>query len=177
MKSIVIYTSNTGYTKQYAEMLSKDLNCQAVSRKQLSQVNLNDYNMIIYGGGIRANKISGFKSVLKKLENLKDQKVIVFAVGATEKSDVNTTTLLEKNIKENHVDYPLFYFQGGFDPSRLSPAMRFMLNNVKKSILKKQAKNPASLDKGDKDFLDFFQSTHENIRHENLEEIIQYVNQ
>jgi menaquinone-dependent protoporphyrinogen IX oxidase len=176
LKSIIIYTSKTGYTKQYAQMLSQSLQCPLISRKELASVKLGDYDRIIYGGGIRATKICGLRSMLSRFRTLSDKEIIIFAVGATSKSPEYRDDLKHKNLTEQNLDYPFFYFQGGFDPDRLSYFMRYMLRKVKKSILKKQAKNPDSLDQGDKDFLDFFHTPHSNVDKGNLEEMLDFIN-
>ena len=175
MSTIIIYTSKTGYTEQYAQMLSEALNCEAVQSNHLDQVNLKDYDTIVYGGGIRALKINGLKHILPKLNQLEDKRIVLFAVGATEDSETNSNSLLEKNIEGNHVHYPMFYMQGGFDPDRLSLFMRFMLRRVEKNIRKKEINNPETLSAEDKDFLDFFQSPHEHIERENLEKLINFI--
>lgn len=175
MSTIIIYTSKTGYTEQYAQMLSEVLGCEAVKSSQLNQLNLEDYDTIVYGGGIRSLKINGLKHILPKLNQLEGKKIALFAVGITENTEANTTSLEEKNIDDNHVDYPMFYMQGGFDPDRLSLFMRFMLHRMEKSIRKKESDDPDTLSTEDKEFLDFFQSPHEHIERDNLEKLIHYI--
>lgn len=175
MSTIIIYTSKTGYTEQYAQMLSEALDCEAIQSSHLEQVNLEDYDTIVYGGGIRTLKINGLKTILPKLNQLEGKRIVLFAVGVSENNETNTTSLYEKNIEANHVHYPMFYMRGGFDPNRLSLFMRFMLHNVKKSIHKKESNNPDTLSTEDKEILDFFQSPHEHIERENLEKLIDYI--
>jgi len=175
MSTIIIYTSKTGYTEQYAQMLSEALGCEVVQSSHLDQVNLEDYDTIVYGGGIRSLKINGLKHILPKLNQLEDKKIVLFAVGASENNETNTTSLHEKNIEDNHIHYPMFYMQGGFDPDRLSLFMRFMLHRVKKSIRKKETNHPDTLSEEDRNFLDFFQTPHEHIERENLEKLIDYI--
>jgi len=175
MSTIIIYTSKTGYTEQYAQMLSEALACKAVQSKELSQLKLEDYDTIVYGGGIRSLKINGLKHILPKLKLLQGKRIVLFAVGATENNKINNASLHEKNIEDNHLDYPMFYMQGGFDPDRLGLFMRFMLHRVEKNLHKKELNNPDNLTTQDKDFLDFFQSPHEHIERENLEKLIKYI--
>lgn len=42
MKSIVIYNSQTGFTKQYAEWISQEAGCECVSLKKASKIKLSD---------------------------------------------------------------------------------------------------------------------------------------
>ena len=53
MKSLIVYGSQYGTTKQYAEELSKRTNIKVISFKKINQ-QINDYDNIIYLGGLYA---------------------------------------------------------------------------------------------------------------------------
>ena len=42
MKSIVVYTSKTGFTKKYAQWIAEDLGCEAKGLNEISGENLAD---------------------------------------------------------------------------------------------------------------------------------------
>lgn len=176
MRSIIIYKSYTGYTEKYAFLLAETLKCQCINLKQSKGIDLKDYSTIIYGGSVRASKISGIKAILKKLSGLKDKNIVFFAVGANEKTNENTTLLCQKNLEENHIDYPLFYMQGGFDPDQLNIILKLILKKVAISTQKKADKDPGSLSAEDRDFLKFFQSKHNEVSQENMYELLVYIN-
>lgn len=175
MKSIVIYKSNTGYTKEYSLMLSESLNCEVIPLDRIRTLNLSDYDTIIFGGGVRASKITGIKSLIKRLPQDASQNIIIFAVGANGLSDHNTQELRAKNLVENNIDYPLFYMQGGFDPEKLNFALKIMLQGLAKSMKKKADKDPESLSQEDKDFLAFFQDKHDEVSKDNTLPLISFV--
>lgn len=79
MKSIVIYKSSTGFTKQYAEWIAEEMGIKAVDINKVSTINISDYESVIFGGWIMASNISG----LDKIKQLKPKKLIVFAVGSS----------------------------------------------------------------------------------------------
>lgn len=79
MKSIVIYKSSTGFTKQYAEWIAEEMGIKAVDINKVSTINISDYESVIFGGWIMASNISG----LDKIKQLKPKKLVVFAVGAS----------------------------------------------------------------------------------------------
>ena len=172
MKSIVIYKSNTGYTKAYAQMLSEKLDCKVYELGKSNHLNLADYDRIIFGGGVRPSKISGIKTIVKKVATLDNKDIRLVAVGANGKSPENTALLRSKNLDANKVDYPFYYMQGGFDPERLGFFMKFILGRVANAIKKKKAKDPSSLTSEDKDFLNFFQSSHNDVNPDNMEELL-----
>lgn len=175
MKTIVIYKSSTGHTEEYAQMISKQLNADLVKLSNLGSTNLGDYDTIIYGGSVRASRIIGIKSLFKKLNNINNKHIIIFAVGANGKTDKNTKELIDKNLVEAGLDYPLFYMQGGFDPDKLNIALKLMLQGVAKSISKKQSKNPESLTDEDLSFLEFFRDKHSEVSIDNTKELLDYL--
>lgn len=79
MKSIVIYKSSTGFTKQYSEWIAEEMGIKAVDINKVSTINISDYESVIFGGWIMASNISG----LDKIKQLKPKKLIVFAVGSS----------------------------------------------------------------------------------------------
>ncbi len=177
MKAIIIYKSVTGHTKEYAEMLSSSLGCEAIPLNQMSKANVEDYDTLIYGGCVHASKIVGLRSFTKQLSKKANQQVIVYAVGANGNSEENTAALISKNMAANNISYPFFYLQGGFDPDKLNFALRHMLRGVAKSLKKKQASDPDALSQSDLDFLEFFQDKHSNMDSAQLQALADYIQQ
>lgn len=133
MKSIVIYQSSTGFTKQYAEWIAQALNVEAISNKDSAKINISDYDIVIFGGWIMGNAIMG----LEKLKQRNPKKLIVFACGSSEMSDEIVNTIVELN---KLGDTPFFYMPGGFKFDELNFLVKFMLKKLKKSVAKKENK-------------------------------------
>lgn len=133
MKTIVVYKSSTGFTKQYAQWIAEKCNCLATDIKKLDMKELNQYDKIIYGGWIMGNMIMG----LGKLKNENIDKLVVFAVGSSTESEELKSTIREVNQLGN---IPFFYFEGGFHFEKLSFPVKMMLKALKKSIAKKENK-------------------------------------
>ncbi|WP_304580530.1 flavodoxin domain-containing protein [Dubosiella newyorkensis] len=57
MKTIVLFTSNTGFTKQYANWLANDLSCPWIDLSKTKWVDLDEYDMIAFGSWLMAGKI------------------------------------------------------------------------------------------------------------------------
>ena len=133
MKTVVVYQSSTGFTKQYAQWIAEELNCELVDIKKMPKNKVNEYDHIIFGGWIMGNMIMG----LNKITNLNPKKLTIFAVGSTPYSEELLATI--KN--ENHIeDKPFYYYVGGFHYDKLKLPVRLMLKMVKKSALKKEQK-------------------------------------
>lgn len=70
MKAIVIYNSQTGFTKKYADWISESTGCQLVTFKQAAKINLFEYDAIIFGSWCKAGhieKINWFKKLMPEL--------------------------------------------------------------------------------------------------------------
>lgn len=133
MKRLVVYQSSTGFTQQYAEWIAKELNCEANALKNVSKQVLSEYEMIVFGGWLMGNTIMG----LDKVEKACKGKLIVFAVGASERSG----EVIHDVIEANHLgDLPFFYMQGGIQFEKLDFVKRNMLSLTRKKLAKKQNK-------------------------------------
>ena len=132
MKAIV-YTSNTGYTKQYAEMLAEKLQLPVYSLDKIKK-SLSRDDEIIYFGWLMAGFISGYKAVSGKC---KIRAVCAVGMGAN-------GSQTEEARKSNKICkcIPLFVLQGGLDMARLNPIYRFMMKIVTKKIEKDMLAKP-----------------------------------
>ena len=73
MKTLVIYTSQTGFTKKYAEWISTRLNADLLTiqeAKKMKKDFYNKYDAIIYGGWAMAGSVVGSKWFLKEASYL-----------------------------------------------------------------------------------------------------------
>ena len=138
MNRIVVYQSETGFTRQYAEWIGAALGCKARPIKHISAQELKKYEGVIVGGWIMGNMIMGLEKIRKEIPC----NYIVFAVGISPKSDV-----LIREIKEQNKlgDTPFFYLEGGLCQEQLGVVKRMMLKMVKKSVLKKENKTEQDL--------------------------------
>lgn len=147
MKTVIAYRSKTGYTKKYAEWLAEELHCGCIENPSLSA--LLAYDTIIYGGGIYIGKINGIGLITKNFEQLKDKRLIVFAVGISPGRDDELKTLWKNNLPSNEMleTIPTFYLRGGFNYQKLNLKNKFLMYGLKKMHLEK-IKNPTEDDKG-----------------------------
>ena len=70
MKTIVIYTSQTGFTKRYAEWIAEAMGADCFELSVAKKKDLASYEAIIFGGWACAgsiSKISWFKQNMDKL--------------------------------------------------------------------------------------------------------------
>ena len=133
MSTIVVYQSETGFTKKYAEWIAEALDCEAVPFKKVNETKLKDYDKVIYGGWLMGGAIVGVEKI--KAMNLKD--VVVFATGASPAME----ELVQAIRVQNHLeDVPFFYFESGINYEKMGFMKRSMLKMVRKNIMKKPNK-------------------------------------
>ena len=138
MNRIVVYTSKTGFTEKYAKWIAEELQCEAVSLKKADISTLKNYDLVIYGGGIMANMVSGYDKI-KKL-NLRN--VIVFSSGISVQAD----GVRENIAKQNGIPVDkLYYFEGGYEPSKVGFIGRMIIKMISASLKKKEEKTPEDL--------------------------------
>lgn len=115
----IIYTSNTGSTKKYAELLGHELAIPVYDTKE-AKTKLSLNTKIIYLGWIMAGKIQGYTSMKNKYEI-----VAVCAVGMGQ-----TGTQIKEIRKKNNIpeSTPLFTLQGNFNLEKLHGLYKIMMN-------------------------------------------------
>ena len=146
MNSIIIYGSHYGTTKQYANELSKKTNIKAISFKNANQIN--NYDTIIYIGGLYAGGVLGMSKTLKKLNKISNKTIILATIGLSDPTDEVNKNNIRNNIKnqipkEVFEKAKIFHLRGGIDYSKLNFAhktmMKLLYNAVKNLPEEKQS--------------------------------------
>ena len=165
MSNIIIYGSHYGTTKQYAEELSKRTNIEAISFENVKEIN--DYNNIIYLGGLYAGGVLGLSKTIKKMNTISNKKIIIVTVGLSDPIDEVNKKNIRDNIKrqipkEFFEKTKIFHLRGGIDYSRLNfvhkTMMKLLYNSVKNLPEEKQtAEDKAMIETYNKkvSFVDF----------------------
>ena len=133
MNILVTYKSKTGFTKKYAEWISKELSADTKDIKELTKGDIYQYDLIIHGGWIMGGMINGLDIINK----LNPKKLIIFGVGYTKKEEVDIPKMIEVNKIQ---DIPFYYFEGGMNPKKMGFIGRTMVKLVTKKKLEYQDK-------------------------------------
>ncbi len=165
MSNIIIYGSHYGTTKQYAKELSRRTNIEAISFENVKEIN--NYDKIIYLGGLYAGGVLGMSKTLKKLNKISNKTIILVTIGLADPTDEKNINNIRNNIKiqipkEIFEKAKIFHLRGGIDYSKLNfvhkTMMKLLYNAVKNVPQEKQtAENRAMIETYDKkvDFIDF----------------------
>lgn len=123
METLIVYSSTTGFTKQYAQWISEETGFKAIEIKSVTDEQVQNAQRIVFGSSIKADNIMK----LGKIKKMNPSNLVIFAVGLTEKSDGYAKKLAEKN---QLVNFPLFYLRGGVKFSKLGFFERAILKKI-----------------------------------------------
>ena len=120
---VIVYQSNTGFTKQYAEMLAR---AEKLKLYALDEAELPHDAEVFYMGPLMAGRITGIDKALKQFSV-----VGACGVGMSPPGRDILNTLSKANSVPNA---PIFYLQGGWAPKQVGWVKRQAVNMVTRSF-------------------------------------------
>lgn len=129
----IVYKSNTGHTKHYAELLGEKTGLPIYTLPE-AEKKLYPNDSIIYLGWLMAGKVQGYSDAEKRYNIIA---VCGVGMGAT-------GSQIDDIRKSNKIDSktPVFTLQGGFDINKLRGVYKFMMSIMIKTIGKSLANKP-----------------------------------
>ncbi len=144
MKTIVIYHSQTGFTKRYARWIAEAAGADCLELAAAKKKDLSTYETIVFGawacaGGI--SKISWFKSNIDKWT---DKRLLVFCVGASPIDSPEIEPALKQNFSESELKkVNVFYCPGGLNYEKMSVPSKLMMKMFLKTLKAKKDQTEA----------------------------------
>ena len=134
MKTLVVYSSGYGSTKQYAEWIAQDLGAQAVPFAKADRRNLGEADRLVIGSSVRIGKLTISSWLNRNWEALKAKKVVFFSVSGTKPEDVKAIDeIYAKSMSdEMKAGMKRFALHGRMKFDTMSPFFRWMIKNVAK---------------------------------------------
>ncbi len=146
MKTIIIYHSQTGFTKRYAEWIAEEVHAECVPFEQIKKYSLEDYDTIVFGGWACAggiSKLAWFKSNMSKWDG---KKLVAFCVGGSPMENPEVEQALNHNFnEEEQKKVRVFYCPGGMNYEKMSSGSKLLMKMFVASL--KAKKNPREEDK------------------------------
>ncbi|MBU3131343.1 flavodoxin domain-containing protein [Clostridium gasigenes] len=171
MKTLVIYKSQTGFTKKYAKWIAEGLTADSINVSEMNNDRLQNYDTIIYGGGLYAGGISGIKAITKNIDKIKDKRIIVFATGVCPGRDEELEQVKKTNFTEYQERYiKFFYLRGGFNYQKLN-----VINKILMSLLKLKLKTKKDLTPDERGMLAVYDKPIDFTNKKNICKLIDYV--
>lgn len=147
MRTVVAYTSKTGFTQTYAEWLADELQAELVKTEQLTPDRIARADVIVHGGGLRASRVGGLRRFLRHWPLLATKHVILWHTGANTGDPVAAESIWRKHLSQEQLDKTTrFYLRGGFDYDRLRGRDRIVMR-LMRAVLERK-KNPSADDTG-----------------------------
>ena len=151
MKTAVIYTSQTGFTKRYVEWLAEKskadvFDLKAVEKKEIGF--FSDYDAVIYAGWCMAGRVVKLDWFLNKAISLKGKKLAILAVGASPNENPETVIAMNKLLTGEQKQYiRVFYCQGGINYDKMNFLSKFAMKAFANKL--KKSKDPKQREQGE----------------------------
>lgn len=142
MKTAVIYQSRYGSTETYARWIAEDLQADLLQTHRIKAADLEQYETIVYGGGLYAGGVNGISLLTKNFDSIRDKNIYLFTVGAADVTDPENTNKIRGALEQvlspamQNVIH-IYHFRGGMHYSKLSFVHRTMMNMMVKMVSKK----------------------------------------
>lgn len=147
MKGIIIYKSNYGSTRQYAQWLSEETGFTALPVKSVKKKDIAESDRVIIGAPIFAGKPLLYNWIVKNWPLLSDKKAVLYTTSGASGDDPlhkkNFENFFEPAIREKMAYFPV---GGRMIHSELKPLHRFLVN-----LGKKMVKDPVEREEMDRD--------------------------
>lgn len=160
----IVYTSETGHTKEYAKLLSQQTGLPAYDLKTAKGA-LPQHCKVIYMGWLMAGQIKGYKDAAR-----------CFTVKAACGVGMARTGSQDEDIRKNNnvpEGTPVFSLQGGFELEKLHGVYKLMMKVMKstagKGLANKQDRTPE-----EDDMLDLLVNGGNRVSEENLADITEW---
>ena len=141
MKTIVIYNSQTGFTKRYAEWIAEATGADCLELSDAKKKELTAYEAIIFGGWACAGSISKLSWFKNNIDKWTDKKLIAFCVGASPIENPEIEPALKQNFTESELKkISIFYCPGGFNYEKMSAPSKLMMKMFIKALKAKKDK-------------------------------------
>ena len=137
MNTVIIYGSQYGTTKRYAEKFAEMTDLPIISFEDIE--NLEKYERVVYFGALYAGGVKGLKNTIKKLSP--NTKLVIVTVGLADVCDEKNISNIRNSIRKQMPEYffkkaSIFHLRGGIDYQKLSFKHKMMMK-----LLYNKAKN------------------------------------
>lgn len=162
----IVYTSNTGYTRQYAEMLGEKTGLPVYSLKEVKK-ELSSDSSVIYLGWLMAGRVQGFAKAAKRF-NVEAVCGVGMGSAGSQTEDIRKANPIPETVK-------VFTLQGGFDMNKLHGMYKLMMTMMSKTLGKSIAeKNDRTAE--EEDMLDLLTKGGNRVSEENLDPVLNWYN-
>ncbi len=159
MKTLIVYTSQTGFTKRYAEWIAARLHAEMIpvgELKKRTEESLKEYDTIIYGGWASMGKVVRADQFFTRAKDWKDKRLALFCVGAADTEEPTMQEAMKKVVPEElRSEIKAFYFPGGLNYEKMNLPSRMMMKSFAAMLKGEKAKLYAhSFDRSKEEYIE-----------------------
>ncbi len=138
MKTLIYYKSNTGFTKEYVDLLAPRIECGDVYKvNKIKNKAIKSADNVVFMGPLRNNVIIGLNKFLKHYNKMEGKNIFIFAVGIEPASEEKKENVVMANgLELYHVR--LYLIPGGFDLERYKGFKKSIMKAIFRIASKKQ---------------------------------------
>lgn len=173
MKTMILFKSKYGSSRQYAAWIADALQCRVEDAGLVKLDELLANDVIIYVGGIYAGGVNGYKSIQKHLGVLQHKKLILCMVGMADPAERGPyEEVFSRNVPEPYRNaVKPFALRGDQLFSKMNPFHRLIMN-VPKAAVKKIPEEQRT--EGQKNLLKNFGKDIRFVKQDSISEVVAY---
>ena len=142
-KTAVLYCSNYGSTKLYAQHIASILDADLFDLALSKGLDFQKYETIVFGGGLYAGKVNSIKFIKANADALTGKNLVVFTVGIGDPTVAANAQQILKGVnralpKDLMKAVHIFSFRGSLDFKSLKFMHRMIMKMVVGSLSKKK---------------------------------------
>lgn len=144
---LIVYKSTTGFTRKYAEIIGKEIQCTVMERRAVSVKIMSEYDVVVFGSRAYAGRIDGYQKMREMVSKSGPKRFVLFVTGATPNTEEGTMDeFWQQNLSaEELLQIPHFYMQAGLCYERMSFVDKMMMKAAAVMLKKKKDKNDEEL--------------------------------
>lgn len=141
MKTVVVYHSQTGFTKRYAQWIAEAAGAECLELSEAKKKDLDSFDTIVYGGWACGGGISKLRWFLAHADGWPGKKLIVFCVGGSPADSPDIEPALRRNFTESQLQrIRVFYCPGGFNYEKMPAPSRLAMGLFRTALRGKKEK-------------------------------------
>lgn len=141
MKTVVIYNSQTGFTKRYAQWIAEATGGDCMELNEAKKKSMDEYDAIVFGGWAVAGTISKINWFKGNMDKWTGKKLIAYCVGGSPLENPDIELTLRNNFSEKEWEkVKVFYCPGGFNYEKMSASSKLMMKMFIKALKAKKEK-------------------------------------
>ncbi len=141
VKAVVVYCSQTGFTKRYAQWIAEAAGADCLALPEAKKRDLSGYEAVVFGGWACAGGIKGIGWFKRNVEKWGDKKLAAFCVGASPIDSPDIEPALRRNFTDvERQRVSVFYCPGGLDYERMPAPSKLAMKLFAKAVQSKKDK-------------------------------------